>query len=86
MIDLELRRNILAADAYIDCEIIHDAVNAFFEISRIVVEIVTSFAISLGIGGRVCHLAKHAKKHRVRKKNRNRICRAIRKSKNGWQK
>lgn len=37
------------------------------------------------ISGRVKHLAQHAKKRRVRKKNMNRICRALKKARRAVQ-
>lgn len=83
MYNSEQIENIATAFANAAYEVLRRFADAFCEFYRMFVNAVVSQTCT---SRRVLHLARHAKKHRVRKKNRNRICRAIRKSKNGWQK
>lgn len=79
MYNSEQIESIATASANAVYEALRGFADALFEFYRMFVNAVVSQTCT---SGRVLHLARHAKKHRVRKKNRNRICRAIRRKMN----
>ncbi|MBQ8079633.1 MAG: hypothetical protein IJ236_06745 [Oscillospiraceae bacterium] len=63
-------------------EVMSHVFDCLFEPLQGFVKLIDGFIIDIApVSGRVKHLARHAKKYRTRKKNRNRIRRAMDKEK-----